>query len=201
MRTMRAAPSLGSRVRAGALLALGALGVHQLRYLLVTGDVSVTGHTYLELLAPLLVGTAIAAIGLSFAAAALRRRLPKPLDPGCATERAAAYAVGLLAVYLAQELTEGLLVAGHGGAAEILTGAGGWLAVPLAMAFGAFAALAGVWLDRVEASLVPAADRPKLRAPRRLRSRTSPELPALAARPLAFGLARRPPPAPPSFAA
>lgn len=193
---MRVAPTLGSRARAVALLALGALAVHQLRYLLTAG----TGghaHGYLELLVPLTVATTLAAIAVSIVATLGRRCLPVALDPAHATERAAAFALSLLTVYLVQELAEGMLVADHGVLDGVL-GPGSWLALPLAMAFGALASLAGGWLDRVELSVALAAhrSRPSTRVPGR-----RPPLAARRARPflaLGFKLSPRPPPAAPA---
>ena len=132
--------------------------MHQIRYVLAsTGadEAAAHGHGYLELVAPVLVATTVAAIGISLLAA-LVGRVAAPLDPGHATERAAAYALGLLAVYFVQELAEGLLVGGHGALAG-LVGPGGWLALPLAMAFGAVVALACSWLDRVQHKLAATA--------------------------------------------
>ncbi len=199
---MRALASTGSRVRAGALLALGALAVHQLRYLLVTGEIpgAAHAHAYLGLLAPVAVAAATAAIALSLLAAASRRADRSSLRLADTTERAALYALGLLAAYFVQELAEGVLVAGHGGPLAAGAGAGGWLVLPLAVAFGALAALAGRWLDRVESSLGAAPRRRRRRAPARLGRPRSRRGRALASLTLAFGLARRPPPLAPSFA-
>lgn len=190
---MRGAPTHGSRARAAALFALGALAVHQLRYLLVDGS-GAHAHGYLELLVPLTVATTVAAIAVSILATLARRCLPTPLDPTHTTERAAAYALGLLTVYFAQELAEGIVVAEHGVLAGVL-GAGSWLALPLAMAFGALAALAGGWLDRVElrVALAGRRARPRPRArgarPRRPTRRAPQSLV------LGFELSPRPPPA------
>ena len=196
---MTTSNSAGPRVRAAALFALGALAVHQIRYVLAsTGadEAAAHGHGYLELVAPVLVATTVATIGISLLAA-LVGRVAAPLDPGHATERAAAYALGLLAVYFVQELSEGLLVGGHGAFAGIV-GPGGWLALPLAMAFGAVVALACGWLDRVQYKLAAAARTFPQRAPQTLRHRAGIPRGGLALRPLEFGLARRPPPAIPA---
>ncbi len=181
-----------------ALLALGALAVHQARYgLAIAAGAHEAGgghrHAYLELLAPALVGATLAAVCLSLVAAAVRRRRPRSRLGLGVTERAALYAAGLVAVYVVQELFESL-IAGHPGALATAFGTGSWLIVPLAMAFGAVAALVGRLLDRAEIKLSGTLRAPRLRAPRRLaRPRSVPSLP-LALQTLAFGLARRPPP-------
>lgn len=145
---MRGALTIGSRARLVGLLALGALAVHQGRYLLAPAS-SDHGHGYLELLGPVIVGVTVAAIAVSFLATLALRCLPVAPAPEQATDRAAAFAVGLVAVHFLQETGEGLLAANHHPLAHLL-GAGGWLVLPLAMAFGGLAALAGRWLDRTE---------------------------------------------------
>jgi hypothetical protein len=187
------------RARQIGLFALGALAVHQARYALaLAAGAHETGlahrHGYLETLAPALLGATAAAIVVSLLAAALRRRLPAAAGAHGATERAALYALGLICVYLVQETAEGLLVAGQPGLLEGALGAGGWLIMPLAMAFGAAAALVGGLLDRAEVRLarrVPA--RPR-RAPRGLARPQTVSVRALASLTLGFGFARRPPP-------
>jgi hypothetical protein len=189
------------RARQIGLFALGALAVHQARYALaIAGGAHETGlahrHGYLETLAPALLGATVAAICVSLLAAALRRRLPAGAAPSGATERAALYAAGLICVYLIQELAEGLLVAGQPGLLEGALGAGGWLVMPLAMIFGAAAALAGRLLDRAELRLAAGARRLRPRAPRRLPRPTTVAQRCLASLTLGFGFARRPPPLP-----
>jgi hypothetical protein len=183
------------------LFALGALAVHQARYALaIAGGAHETGvahrHGYLETLAPALLGATAAAICVSLLAATLRRRLPAGHNPQGATERAALYAVGLVCVYLVQELAEGLLVAGQPGLLEGALGAGGWLIVPLAMAFGAAAALIGSLLDRAEVRLAGVLRERPRRAPRRLVKPRTVVVRCLALLTLGFGFARRPPPLP-----
>jgi hypothetical protein len=198
---MWAVGSQARRARQIGLFALGALAVHQARYALaIAGGAHETGlahrHGYLETLAPALLGATAAAICVSLLAAILRRRLPPGATPQGATERAALYAAGLICVYLVQELAEGLLVAGQPGLLEGALGAGGWLIVPLAMAFGAAAALAGRLLDRAELRLAQGARPKRRRAPRRLARPRSVVPRCLASLTLGFGFARRPPPLP-----
>jgi hypothetical protein len=195
---MRTTPSIGQRVRGAALFALGAVAVHQLRYLLAYGGgvhaAAEHRHGYLEMAIPVLIGATIGAIAASILVAATRRRLPSAFDSAATTERAALFALGLLVVYLVQELAEGLLLSGHTAAFAGVLGAGGWLALPLAIAFGALAAFAGEWLDRAELRLGGAFRPAPRRAPRRAPAPAVVHLRVLASRPLAFGLSRRPPP-------
>ena len=137
----------GSRLRGAALLALAALAVHEARYVLAYGAhadraQAASGHGYLQLIAPLLVAAAAAALVVSVLAPAIHRRLPRLADPAAGTERAAGYAGALLAIFVCQELLEGVL-AGHGNVFAGVIGPGGWLALPLAIVFGALMEWAG----------------------------------------------------------
>jgi hypothetical protein len=197
---MSAATSKARGLRQVGLFALGAIAVHQARYgLAIAAGAHETGaahrHGYLGVLIPAIVGATLAAVCVSLIGAAVSRRLSRARHPDGATERAALYALGLIAVYLCQELAEGL-ASGPSGLADAIVGAGGWLVVPLAMVFGAAAALLGGALDRVEERLAGPSRPDRLRAPRTLaRPRTVAIFP-LSLRALAFGIARRPPPLP-----
>ncbi len=189
----------GSRLRRAALLALAALAVHEARYLLAygahaDGAETAAGHSYLQLLAPLLAAVAAAAIAVTVLAPLVHRRLPRLADPAAATERAAGYAATLLTVFVGQELLEGA-IAGHDLFAGV-TGPGGWLALPLAIAFGALIESAGHWLERAELRLATAFAPKRPRAPARSAPPAAPWLAPLCSQPLAFGLSRRPPPLP-----
>src|SRR5215210_1139954 len=128
-----------------ALLLAGALGVHELRYLLAFGGGAESalahhGHGYLMLLMPVLAMASAfgLAVGLVRAAAApavgsatlvrVRRIWP-------------AASAALLAIYVSQELLEGLLAPGHPTGWSGVFGSGGWVAIPLACAFGFVVAL------------------------------------------------------------
>jgi hypothetical protein len=142
--------SLGWRIRAGALVSAGALGVHDLRYLLAYGggsshELSVQGHAYLRFVTPLVAGV------LVLAAAAFAARLARAYASGDgrdggplgSTRRIWAFTSALLiAVYACQEWVEGLLSDGHPGGLVAPFGHGGWLALPLAVAIGLVIALA-----------------------------------------------------------
>jgi hypothetical protein len=193
-RTSRAAGS-------AALLVLGALALHQLRYLLAYGgtagaELERQGHAYLDLVAPLLVAAAVATVIASVVAPALLRLAPALTRDLSSTEHAAGYAAALLAVYFAQELAESALAGGHPDGVVGILGASGWLALPLAMALGGLTAIARGWLYRAERRLAAAVARRRLpRAPKRVRAPVRPPLrPALSSLALRFGLARRPPP-------
>src|SRR4051812_20339864 len=102
---MFAARQAGGKLRAAAVLALGALAVHELRYALVLGAHGQTatsaGHGYLHLVAPLLAAAAVAVALISVLSPLVHRRLPRVVaDPTSATERAAAYAVVLVVLFV-----------------------------------------------------------------------------------------------------
>jgi hypothetical protein len=162
-------PSLGWRIRAGALVALGALGVHDLRYLLeyrghAAGELSLQGHGYLRFATPLIAGMAVLAAA-AFAARLMRAYAEGDGAEGRAlpsTRRIWALAGSLLiAVYACQEWTEGALAAGHPGGLTAPFSHGGWLALPLAVAIGLLIALA----LRGAAAAIAVAARGRARAP------------------------------------
>jgi hypothetical protein len=197
---MRIARSPGSLPRSAALIALAALAVHELRYRLAFGanageELAHDGHAYLALALPVLVGFALAALAAGVVRAALRRDAGSgPLRRSLAA-RTGIYALTILAVFSSQELLEGALFAGHPGGPAAVLAAGGWLALPLAILAGALAAILDgglVALGSLIAIRLDAAARP--RPPRRCGALRAIAVPALASRPAAFGLARRPPP-------
>jgi hypothetical protein len=191
---MFAAEQAGARVRSVALLALGALAVHALRYALAPGQEEAGGHAYLHLLAPLLIAVAAAALAVSLLAPVIHRRIPRMADPASATERAAAYALLLLAIFFAQELLEALISGAPGEAVGAVAGPAGWMALPLAMLFGALAEAASHLLGQAEIRVAAAVARPRRRSRRPLPRPVAPDLVPLCSRPMAFGLGRRPPP-------
>jgi hypothetical protein len=189
-----------SVLRSAALIALAALGVHQLRYLLAYGDatgeqLAHQGHGYLAAGAPVLIGFALAALVAGLVHAVLGRAGAGPLTSSPRL-RVPLYAAAILAVFATQELAEGALFAGHAGGLAAILANGGWLALPLAALAGALAALLDGALVRLEAAIAKAPRPAALpRAPRRSGAARSAGLVPRAATPLAFGLARRPPPA------
>jgi hypothetical protein len=133
------------RFRLAALLAAGAVVVHELRYALAYGDhagneAAAQGHAYLSVVIPIVVLAAL----FAFAQAVLRfvgepangdrRRRFTRLWLGCT--------LALAGAYCGQELIEGSIAAGHpAGVAGVLEH-GGWIALACAPFVGALIALA-----------------------------------------------------------
>ncbi len=193
---MRSAMRTAHRIRLASILAVGVFALHQLRYLIAVGGSSAAeGHRYMaDLLPPLsvLVLAAVLATLLRGTEGASSARTPL-------ARRMALFAGALLAIYVGQELLEGLMAGHSTGLAGLLAG-GGWVALPLAVAIGALAALLAHVLEGVERVIaVVHAERPlRSRAPA-VRGRALPARAfSLLSAPLAFGLARRPPPPAPA---
>jgi hypothetical protein len=185
--------------RIAAVLALGALGLHELRYLVAFGgqageELARAGHDYLALIAP-----ALLALSLSFGAAAILMPALLGEGPGRRAPFAArwlALSAAMVVVFCAQELAEGALAPGHAAGLAGVFGSGGWLALPLALALGAPGAVllgglrrAGELVARALAPPLPGAPAAPPAGPS-----ADPGLLPLAALALAFGFARRPPP-------
>jgi hypothetical protein len=181
------------RIRLASILAVGAFVLHQLRYLLAFGDSSAAeGHRYLADLLPPLSVLVLAAIlatllrgteGASYTRAPLARRV-------------ALFSGALLAIYVGQELLEGLMTASHSANFAALLSGGGWIALPLAVAIGGTTALLARLLEGVERviAVIHGEQSLRTRAPA-IRGRALPaRVVSLLSAPLAFGLARRPPP-------
>ncbi len=192
---------LGSRLRGAALLLLGALVLHQARYILAFGPDAgaverATGHAYLTTVAPLLVAGAVAVTIWTVLVPRIERVLAPPSGPAGMSlgERAGLFAFALLAIFFSQELAEGF-AAGDGAPLAGLAGQGVWLALPLAVGLGLVAAVCSRLLDHAEAT-VAVRVRPRVprRAPAVLLARPAPIRAAAYCSPLAFGLSRRPPP-------
>jgi hypothetical protein len=185
-----------------ALLTLGALAVHWLRYLAGYGDdaemaLLQQGHAYvgaLDVAAAGLVATAIVVL-LRAMGRARRGRGAAPTAPRASFRRTWLLLAGALStIYVAQELIEGQLSPGHASGWHGVVGHGGWTAFVFAVGIAAVAALAlrgaGTAIERAARSALrrrEAAVRPP-RAPRPPRT----DLPPLAA--LARHLAGRAPP-------
>src|SRR3954470_27854 len=111
---MQSAMRTAHRIRLPSILAVRAFALHQLRYMLASGgsssaDLAQEGHRYMsDLLAPLAVLVLAAVLatlirgteGASAARAPLARRM-------------AIFTGALLAIYVSQELLEGLVALGH----------------------------------------------------------------------------------------
>jgi hypothetical protein len=163
--------------RVAALLSLGALAVHELRYLLAYGDrageaLAQQGHGYLSDLGGALIGLALATL----LATLFARALASPARGRRASRRAGftrlagLYALALASIFCVQELAEGALTTGHPEGVAAVLAHGGWLAVPLALAMGALCSLACLALVEAEVTIarVIRADR----APRRRQAPT-----------------------------
>jgi hypothetical protein len=152
-----------ARFRTAGALAACAYAVHSLRYALAYGSHAGTelqrqGHAYLAG-APVLL-TALLALGAGELVRAVARGDRAPGAPPPLTRIWALAALALMAVFGLQESLEGLLAAGHpAGVAAVVSG-GGWLAAPLAIAFGLLVAV----VDR-GARAVLAARSARLRMP------------------------------------
>ena len=188
---------IAHRLRLAAILALGAFALHQLRYLIAFGSSSSAqlahqGHGYLAGVLPILCVFAVSAL----LATLVRGRRGAALRGASAPRRIGTFALLLLAIYATQESIEGMLAAGHPDGVAALLSHRGWLALPLAAVLGAASALAARLLEQVEVAIGAGRVRRKRlqRAPRVRGRARSPFADSLISAPLAFGLARRPPP-------
>ena len=188
---------IAHKVRLASILAVGAFALHQVRYLVASGAASSAAHSahgYMtDLMAPIAVLVLAAALATLIRGTEGAAPVRAPLG-----RRSAVFAGALLAIYVGQESLETMLTVGHP-ALPAMLGAGGWIAVPLAALIGAMSALLARALERVERAIaIVHAIRLRSRAPA-VRGRALParELSLLFA-PLAFGLARRPPPPAPA---
>lgn len=165
-------------LRTSALLATGAVTVHQLRYLLVAGGSPEpsAGHEYLPLaglVAALLLAAALAQIASLLSRARRTGRRP-PAGAGFLPTWLLASA-SLIAIFVVQELLEGALAEGRVSGLAAVLGGGGWVALPLALAVGALVALA---LAGARAAVLVAARGAAIRPARRSRYRRRPRLPS-----------------------
>jgi hypothetical protein len=189
--------------RATSLLSLAALAVHELRYLLAYGDradeaLASQGHAYLSDLGGTLITLALATLLATVLASGLAPAARRPgQTAGRAFRRTAAlYAIALLAIFCAQELTEGAVAAGHPAGLAAVLAHGGWMALPLALAAGAVCSLACLALQGVERALAQGGPRRAVRErpPAVAEPHAAPARLPLVSLNLAFGFARRPPP-------
>jgi len=182
-----------------ALIALGALALHQLRYALAHGPeagaaLAREGHAYLELAAGPVLTLALAAIAVSVVRRAwsgAARKLPSvPRTYVWIT-------ASLLVVFSVQELAEGALFEGHASGIAGLVGRGGRLPPPPAPLSGARLPAPGLLLSRADGALAGLIERARMarRAPRATPSTGTARAAAGPRLDLRFGFARRPPPA------
>ena len=176
-------------IRLAAILLPAALLLHELAYVIGGGGM-IVAHHYLEIVVPL--GGALA---VSLAVAALV--LPSLGSSGGGPQLHAPFvlALALIGIFVGQEATEAVLM---GGGLEGLaaSAAVAWLAPPLALLLGALTSALVAWLERTGELL--ATPRSKGRAGKTWTASPAPagpSVPDLACSCLAFGFARRPPPA------
>jgi hypothetical protein len=165
-------------LRTSAFIALGAFVVHQLRYLADGGAATVTAqHSYLGAVLPLiLVLVASSALGATAVA----------LSTGSGTRPRAGWGActaALLLIFGVQETAEGVAPLAHGG----------WIAIPIAVIVGRVVSMLLAFFRSVEEKLI-IVSRPKRRAPAVVGQARRCSARILTGEPLAFGLARRPPP-------
>jgi hypothetical protein len=154
------------RLRCFALLGAGGLGLHELRYVIAYGGgadhaLAAQGHGYLD------AAGAVVALALVAALALLVASLVRG---GAASARWSArwpvVSAGLLAIYVVQELAEGMLASGHPAGIDGVFGHGGLVAVPLALALGAAVAALLRGADAVLERFAAPRRAPLRRAPR-----------------------------------
>lgn len=170
---MRGTPST---LRGTALIAAGALTLHELRYLLVSPGAAegAGGHGYLPF-----AGFAVAVV-LALAFAQLTTCVARARRTGTGARRGLGFGLAwllstmsLAAIFLVQELLEGAPADGRAGSLEAVTAGGAWVALPLAAALGAIVALA---LVAARAVVMAAARGSPCRRPRRRRDSARPTL-------------------------
>ena len=191
---MRGTPS---RLRGTALVAVGALTLHELRYAIAppAADQVGAGHGYLP------VAGLVCALVLALAFAQLVSVIARARRTGAGDQRGLSFAwlwllcvLALAGIFFAQELLEGALAPDRGLAGAL--GAGAWVSLPLAVVLGAVVSLA---LVGARAVVVAAARRGRRAGPERRRREARRRLPR-AHRPqrpsLATHLCGRAPPLP-----
>jgi hypothetical protein len=190
------------RLAPAALMPAGAFAVHQLRYWLAFGnrtglELAAQGHSYMHSVVPWIV----LLIALAFGAFLLT--LGRALGGGVSVPRYTLSFFGLwlvcatclVAVYVTQELLEGVFLTGHPAGVTGVFGYGGWWSIPAAVAVGLVLAAAFHGARRVLQAVAERAAQPAAgaaRAPVVAQVRLNPLLPALA--PLADGWSGRGPP-------
>jgi len=126
-----------------ALLPAAAFVVHQLRFLLAFGgtagvELQRTGHSYLHSVVPWIV-LLIALTAGGFLRAAGRALAGQRSLPSYALSLSGLWALcalALIAIYVTQELLEGLLATGHPAGLAGIFAYGGWWSIPAAICVG-----------------------------------------------------------------
>ncbi len=194
-------PALHSR--SVALVAFAAFAVHQLHFLLSAGtaageELRREGYSYLGHIPATLAALAITAIAARLLLACFAPAVGRTGSLG-ALRHPVRFAVAILAVFAAQETLEALLFAHHAEGVLAALAQGWWLTLLLCAILGPLFFVLDRWLGRLERLVAATGPRP---APRRARARATLPVarrePASGLSPLAFGLARRPPPPAPA---
>jgi hypothetical protein len=137
----------GPRARKAALVAGGSLVLHQLRYVVSYGDraperLAHDGHAYLSVVTPLVAALVVLAVARALQLVCGRCRAATATRSGPLWRTWAFASLAPLAVYVLQELLEGVLSTGHpDGLAAIFAGSG-WSAFLCAAPVGVLVALA-----------------------------------------------------------
>ena len=132
--------SVAWRARAGVLVLLGALVVHELRYLLAGQHPDAHSHAYMGRLVPFVSALLLLAAVEFLARLALRRRVQThALEAGGV--RWLALGTILLGIFAVQETAEVFFEHGRLDLADSLIVHGGWLGAPLSFAVAAVIAL------------------------------------------------------------
>jgi len=193
-----------SHSRTAALIALGAFAVHQLHFLLVSGsgvgeELRREGYTYLGHVPPTLAALAFTVIAARLLIAYLgltRRSSGSALSP---LQRCFLFGLAIFAVYVAQETLEALLFAHHADGVLVALGQGAWLTLLLSICLGPVCFALDRWMGRLEELVAEIGHRPNFSRRARINSKPRHFAQVRAnLSPLAFGLARRPPPLAPS---
>ena len=126
-----------------ALLPPAAFAVHQLRFMLAFGggagaELQRTGHSYLHSLVPWIVLLIALTVGAFLRAAgrALAGQRSLPRYTLSLTGLWALCSAALVAIYVSQELLEGLFATGHPAGLAGSFAYGGWWSIPAAMTVG-----------------------------------------------------------------
>jgi hypothetical protein len=165
-----------SRLRGRGLLLLpvGALVVHQLRYMLAYGssassELTDQGHSYLHSLTPWIILSVGLAAGFFLCELALFSRTGPDREGRFAISSRWLWActtVFLVGIYAGQEFLEGVFAPGHPAGFVGIFGHGGWWAIPVA----ALVAAGIVALQRIARAIIAAIAKPPGRVILRCRS-------------------------------
>ena len=189
------------RLAPAALMPAGAFAVHQLRYWLAFGnraglELAAQGHSYLHSLVPWIV------LLIALTCGTFLLTLGRALGSGVSVPRYTlsffalwlVCAACLVAVYVTQELLEGLFVTGHPAGVTGVFGYGGWWSIPAAVAVALVLAAAFHGARRVLQAVAKWSEQPAAAARAPVLPRPSLHILGPALTPLADGWSGRGPP-------